>query len=38
VQGDYVLRICVLSFRTHMEHLEAALEDIREVAAELLAE
>ncbi len=35
VRGAYVLRICVLSFRTHMPDMERALEDIREVAAEL---
>ena len=35
VQGDYVLRICVLSFRTHLASMEAAFEDIREVAEEL---
>jgi len=31
----YVLRICVLSFRTHREHLDMALEDIRAAMAEL---
>jgi len=35
VRGTYWLRICVLSFRTHMPDMERALEDIREVAAEL---
>jgi aromatic-L-amino-acid decarboxylase len=35
VRGAYVLRICVLSFRTHMPDMERALEDIREVAEEL---
>ena len=38
VQHDYVLRICVLSFRTHMPNMEAALADIRAVARELLVE
>ena len=33
--GGFVQRICVLSFRTHREHLEMALEDIRAAAAEL---
>ena len=28
LRGRFVLRICVLSFRTHMERMEAALEDI----------
>ncbi len=33
----FVLRICVLSFRTHREHLEACLEDVRAAAEETLA-
>ncbi|MGD8817328.1 MAG: pyridoxal-dependent decarboxylase, partial [Acidobacteriota bacterium] len=33
VRGSYVLRVCVLSFRTHMPDMERALEDIRAVAA-----
>ena len=37
VQGDYVARICVLSFRTHIDRMEEALEDIRAVAEELRA-
>jgi len=35
VRGAYLLRICVLSFRTHMPDMERALEDIRKVAEEL---
>jgi aromatic-L-amino-acid decarboxylase len=35
VRGCYVLRVCVLSFRTHMPDMERALEDIRAVAAEI---
>ena len=35
--GRFVLRICVLSFRTHRERLEMALEDIRAARAEALA-
>jgi len=35
VGGKYVLRICVLSFRTHMPTMEIALEDIRSVVDEL---
>jgi aromatic-L-amino-acid decarboxylase len=31
----FVLRICVLSFRTHMERLREGLEDIRAAAAEM---
>jgi len=29
VDGLFTLRICVLSFRTHMERMEAAVEDVR---------
>jgi len=32
--GRYVLRICVLSFRTHRERVEMALEDLRAALAE----
>ncbi len=35
VGGEYVLRLCVLSFRTHMPAMELALEDIRAVVEEL---
>jgi aromatic-L-amino-acid/L-tryptophan decarboxylase len=36
--GDaFALRLCVLSFRTHLERLEQGLEDLRETACELLA-
>ncbi len=31
----FVLRICVLSFRTHRERMEMCLEDVREAVAEL---
>lgn len=34
-QGRFVLRLCVLSFRTHRDRLEMALEDIRSAAAEV---
>jgi aromatic-L-amino-acid decarboxylase len=33
--GRFTLRICVLSFRTHLERIEMALEDLRETAAEV---
>ena len=34
--GDrFALRICVLSFRTHMDRMEAGLEDLRAAAAEV---
>jgi aromatic-L-amino-acid decarboxylase len=35
LDGAFVLRICVLSFRTHLERLEEGFEDIREALAEL---
>jgi aromatic-L-amino-acid decarboxylase len=37
LDGQYVGRICVLSFRTHIDRIEMALEDLRETARELLA-
>ena len=33
--GSFVLRICVLSFRTHIDRLEEGLEDIRAALADL---
>ncbi len=33
--GGFALRICVLSFRTHRDRIEMALEDIRHAVAEL---
>ncbi len=35
VRGDYLLRICVLSFRTHLERMEEGIEDIRAAVREL---
>jgi aromatic-L-amino-acid decarboxylase len=36
VVGDrFVLRFCILSFRTHRDRIEQALEDVRAAAAEL---
>jgi aromatic-L-amino-acid decarboxylase len=37
LDGRFVLRICVLSFRTHRERVRQALEDIRAAASELAA-
>ena len=34
LQGRFALRICVLSFRTHHDRMEMALEDIREAVQE----
>jgi aromatic-L-amino-acid decarboxylase len=33
--GQFVLRVCVLSFRTHLERLEQGLEDIRAAIREI---
>ena len=30
LRGEFVIRICVLSFRTHRERMEMCLEDVRE--------
>jgi aromatic-L-amino-acid decarboxylase len=38
LEGAFVLRICVLSFRTHGRHVQAAVEDIVAAAAELESE
>jgi aromatic-L-amino-acid decarboxylase len=35
VRGEFVLRICILSFRTHKERLEQGLEDIRNAVGEV---
>jgi len=31
----FVIRICILSFRTHMDRVQAAIEDVRAAAEEL---
>jgi aromatic-L-amino-acid decarboxylase len=33
--GRHVIRLCVLSFRTHRDRVEAALEDLRRAISEL---
>jgi aromatic-L-amino-acid decarboxylase len=35
LQGNFVLRICVLSFRTHLDRVQMCLEDIREAVSAL---
>lgn len=35
LRGRFVIRICVLSFRTHMERMEMAIEDIRDAIEEV---
>jgi aromatic-L-amino-acid decarboxylase len=32
LRGEFVIRICVLSFRTHRDRMEMCLEDVREAA------
>lgn len=36
LRGAFALRICVLSFRTHRDRMEACLEDVRAAMAELI--
>jgi aromatic-L-amino-acid/L-tryptophan decarboxylase len=36
LSGRFAIRICVLSFRTHRDRVDAGLEDIQSAAAELL--
>jgi aromatic-L-amino-acid decarboxylase len=38
LRGRFVIRICVLSFRTHADRMAATLEDIRECLAEMRQE
>ncbi|MCP4201355.1 MAG: aminotransferase class V-fold PLP-dependent enzyme [bacterium] len=38
LDGRFVIRICVLSFRTHRDRMEMCLDDIRNSVSELLAE
>lgn len=38
LRGRFALRICVLSFRTHRDRMEAALEDIEAARAEVLGD
>ena len=35
VRGDFLIRICVLSFRTHMDRMRAGLQDVEAALAEL---
>ncbi len=35
VGGTFILRICVLSFRTHLERMEQGMEDVRNAVAAL---
>ena len=38
LRGRFALRICVLSFRTHAERIDCALEDLAAAATEVLAQ
>jgi aromatic-L-amino-acid decarboxylase len=33
-RGRFLVRICVLSFRTHLDRMQMAMEDIRAAIAE----
>ena len=35
VRGEFVLRVCVVSFRTHRDRMEMAIEDIRAAVGEM---
>jgi len=37
VQGNFVIRICVVSFRTHQERMAMGIEDIRSAVREILS-
>ena len=37
VDGRFAIRICVLSFRTHMDRMQQCLEDVRAAVEEVLA-
>jgi aromatic-L-amino-acid decarboxylase len=38
LRGAFVIRICVLSFRTHRDRMEMCLEDVREAVKEVVRE
>jgi aromatic-L-amino-acid decarboxylase len=38
LRGRFALRICVVSFRTHRDRIEAALEDIEAARLEVLGD
>jgi aromatic-L-amino-acid/L-tryptophan decarboxylase len=35
IDGQFIIRICVVSFRTHQERMQMALDDIREAVSEI---
>jgi aromatic-L-amino-acid decarboxylase len=35
LRGDFVIRICIVSFRTHLDRMQACIEDIRRSIEEL---
>ena len=37
VDGRFVIRICVLSFRTHMDRMDMCVNDIRGALSEVLS-
>ena len=36
INGEFIIRICVVSFRTHLERMQMCMEDIREAARSLV--
>jgi aromatic-L-amino-acid decarboxylase len=36
INGQFIIRICVVSFRTHLDRMKMCMEDIREAAAHFL--
>ncbi len=38
LDGRFVIRICVLSFRTHLDRMELAMQDVREACREVRSE
>ena len=35
LEGRFVIRICVVSFRTHMDRMQMCLDDIRDAVSEV---
>ncbi len=38
LDGKFALRICVLSFRTHLDRMKAGLDDVRSAVEEVASE
>ena len=35
IDGQFIIRICVVSFRTHMDRMQMAIDDIRDSVREI---